>query len=134
MKKLALHWWILIAMGVGIVYGAIAAQAGASDHVVSWIKPFGTLFRNLLKMIAVPLVLFSLVAGVASLGDMSKVRRIGTKTILLDEGSGLVAAGRQRSARLHAVPLGRRDDRRRDRHDRQRPRLRVRRRNRPTRT
>ena len=83
MKKLALHWWILLAMGLGVVYGAMAAQNDMSDHVVLFIKPVGTLFLNLLKMIAVPLVLFSLVAGVASLNDTSKVGRIGGKTIVL---------------------------------------------------
>lgn len=83
MRRLALHWWILIAMGLGVAYGAIAAQNGAAQHVEDWIKPFGTLFLNLLKMIAVPLVLFSLVAGVASLNDTSKIGRIGGKTIAL---------------------------------------------------
>lgn len=83
MPKLALHWWILLAMAAGVVYGILAAQAGASEHVVSWIKPVGTIFLNLLRMIAVPLVLFSLVAGVASLNDSSRVGRIGGKAVLL---------------------------------------------------
>ncbi|MGA0869664.1 MAG: dicarboxylate/amino acid:cation symporter [Planctomycetota bacterium] len=83
MRKLALHWQILIAMALGIGYGLIAAQTGSTQHVDDWIKPFGTLFLNLLKMIAVPLVLFSLVAGVASLDDTSKIGRIGGKTIAL---------------------------------------------------
>jgi proton glutamate symport protein len=83
MRKLALHWQILIAMTLGIAYGLVAAQSGATQHVEDWIKPFGTLFLNLLKMIAVPLVLFSLVAGVASLNDTSKIGRIGGKTIVL---------------------------------------------------
>ncbi|MEY2982748.1 MAG: hypothetical protein RL562_2975 [Planctomycetota bacterium] len=83
MRKLALHWQILIAMALGIGYGLIAAQTGSTQHVDDWIKPFGTLFLNLLKMIAVPLVLFSLVAGVASLDDTSKIGRIGGKTIVL---------------------------------------------------
>lgn len=81
MKKLALHWWILLAMAAGVLYGIFAAKLGATEHVALYIKPFGTLFLNLLKMIAVPLVLFSLVAGVASLNDTSKVGRIGGKTI-----------------------------------------------------
>jgi Na+/H+-dicarboxylate symporter len=82
MKKLALHWWILIGMGLGVVYGIIAAQLDSSQHVIYWIKPFGDLFMDLLRMIAVPLVLFSLVAGVASLNDTAKVGRIGGKTIV----------------------------------------------------
>ena len=73
MKKLALHWWILIAMGLGVGYGVIMAQleqgnpaGNYAEHVEWYIKPIGTLFLNLLRMIAVPLVLFSLAAGVAS--------------------------------------------------------------------
>ncbi len=91
MKKLALHWWILIAMGLGVGYGLIATQFGATQHVLEYVKPIGTLFLNLLKMIAVPLVLFSLVAGVASLNDSSKMGRIGGKSILLYLGTTAVA-------------------------------------------
>ncbi len=91
MKKLALHWWILIAMFAGVVYGIVAANSGSSQHVIDYIKPFGTLFLNLLKMIAVPLVLFSLVAGVASLNDMGKMGRIGGKTIALYLGTTAIA-------------------------------------------
>ncbi len=91
MKKLALHWWILIAMGLGVAYGMVAAETNTTDFVKDWVQPFGTLFMNLLKMIAVPLVLFSLVAGVASLNDTSKVGRIGGKTIALYLGTTAVA-------------------------------------------
>jgi len=83
MPKLAMHWWILIGLVLGVVYGYVAAVNGAPDHVIRYIKPIGTLFLNLLKMIAVPLVLFSLVAGVASLNDTSKLGRIGGKSIVL---------------------------------------------------
>ncbi|MCA8948587.1 MAG: dicarboxylate/amino acid:cation symporter [Planctomycetes bacterium] len=83
-KRLALHWWILIAMIAGVLAGlavvGIAGESGA-EFVATWIKPIGTIFLNLLRMIAVPLVLFSLVAGVASLNDTSKLSRIGGKTI-----------------------------------------------------
>ncbi len=91
MKKLALHWWILIAMVLGIASGMVAAQAGHASFVLTWIAPIGTLFMNLLKMIAVPLVLFSLVAGVASLDDMKKMGRIGGKTVLLYIGTTAIA-------------------------------------------
>ena len=83
MPKLAMHWWILIGLVAGVVYGYVAAVTGHAEHVLGWIAPFGTLFLNLLKMIAVPLVLFSLVAGVASLDDSSKLGRIGGKSIAL---------------------------------------------------
>ncbi len=91
MTKLALHWWILLSMAAGVTYGIVAAQMGHAEHILVWIKPFGTIFLNLLKMIAVPLVLFSLVAGVASLNDTAKVGRIGGKTLVLYLGTTAVA-------------------------------------------
>lgn len=81
MPKLALHWWILIGLLAGVAFGYLAAATGNSGFVLSYVDPFGKLFLNLLKMIAVPLVLFSLVAGVASLNDSSKLGRIGGKSI-----------------------------------------------------
>ena len=83
MPKLAMHWWILIGLAAGVVYGYVAAVTGSPGHVLEYISPIGRLFLNLLKMIAVPLVLFSLVAGVASLNDTSKLGRIGGKSIVL---------------------------------------------------
>jgi Na+/H+-dicarboxylate symporter len=83
MPKLAMHWWILIGLAAGVAYGYVAAVTGNPTHVLEYISPIGRLFLNLLKMIAVPLVLFSLVAGVASLNDTSKLGRIGGKSIAL---------------------------------------------------
>lgn len=80
-KKLALHWKILIGMLVGITYGLIAVNFDMSDFTRDWIKPFGTIFINLLKLIAVPLILFSLVSGIANLKDISKLSRMGLKTV-----------------------------------------------------
>ena len=91
MRKLPLHVWILIALVVGVLYGYVSARVGAADHVLVYIKPLGDLFLNLLRMIAVPLVLFSLVAGVASLRDASKLARIGGKTIALYLGTTAIA-------------------------------------------
>jgi len=82
-RKLALHWWILFALVGGVIFGAAAARLGGAEIVLVYVKPVGTLFFNLLRMIAVPLVLFSLAAGVASLNDMAKLGRIGGKTITL---------------------------------------------------
>jgi len=90
-KGLALHWWILIAMVAGVLFGLVAVWADAGDFVTDWIKPIGTIFLNLLRMIAVPLVLFSLVAGVAGLNDTSKLSRIGGKTIGLYLGTTAIA-------------------------------------------
>lgn len=91
MPKLAMHWWILIGLVLGVVYGYVAAVNGATQHVMDYIQPVGRLFLNLLKMIAVPLVLFSLVAGVASLNDSSKLGRIGGKSIGLYLGTTAIA-------------------------------------------
>tara|TARA_B110000003_G_scaffold127689_1_gene129757 strand:+ start:980 stop:2272 length:1293 start_codon:yes stop_codon:yes gene_type:complete len=81
MKKLALHWKIIIGMVLGVVYGLIANKLGWVDFTNAWIKPWGVIFVNLLKLIAVPLVFASLTKGVASLSDISKLSRIGGKTI-----------------------------------------------------
>ncbi|MDX1958704.1 MAG: dicarboxylate/amino acid:cation symporter [Leptospiraceae bacterium] len=81
MKKIPLHIKILIGMALGAIYGLIAVSSGWTEFTSSYVKPFGTVFLNLLRMIAVPLVFVSLVTGVSSLRDVSKVRRIGTRTI-----------------------------------------------------
>ena len=81
MKKLALHWKIIIGMVFGVMYGLVAAKYGWVDFTNNWIKPWGQIFVNLLKLIAVPLVFASLIKGVASLSDTSKLSRIGGKTI-----------------------------------------------------
>jgi Na+/H+-dicarboxylate symporter len=60
MKKLAMHWKILIGMIVGLLFGLLMKNLEQKGIVVDWIKPFGTIFINLLKMIAVPLIVVSL--------------------------------------------------------------------------
>ena len=60
MKKLALHWKIIIGMILGIIFGFIMNNVeGGKGFVTDWISPFGTIFINLLKLIAVPLILAS---------------------------------------------------------------------------
>ena len=83
MRKLALHWKIIIGMFLGIIYGLIASKFMWIDFTNYWIKPWGVIFVNLLKLIAVPLVFASLVKGVTSLSDISRLSRIGGKTIIL---------------------------------------------------
>ena len=85
------HWRILIALGLGIVYGVVAALAGWGGFTADWIAPFGTIFMRLLLLIAVPLVLASLVTGVASLADLRKLSRIGGRTIAIYVATTLVA-------------------------------------------
>ncbi len=81
MKKIALHWKIIIGMVLGVVYGLLASKLGIVEFTNDWIKPWGKIFINLLKLIAVPLVFASLVKGISSLSDISKLSRIGGKTI-----------------------------------------------------
>ena len=82
MKKLPLHTQIIIGLVLGLIYGILSIQLGWSpEFTAKYIKPFGTIFVNSLKMIAVPLVLASLIVGIANLGDVSKLSRMGGKTI-----------------------------------------------------
>jgi proton glutamate symport protein len=81
--KLPLHWQILTGMFFGLIYGILASTFHWSAFTDDWIAPFGTIFVNLLKLIAVPLVLGSLITGVASLSDLKKLSRIGGKTIAI---------------------------------------------------
>lgn len=68
-------------MTLGVLWGMLASSLGLVDFTLDWIQPFGTIFINLLKLIAVPLVLVSLITGVSSLSDVSRLSRIGSKTI-----------------------------------------------------
>lgn len=76
-----LHWQIIIGLILGLAYGVLAAANGWAEFTADWIAPFGTIFINGLQLIAVPLVLASLITGVASLSDVRKLSRIGGKTI-----------------------------------------------------
>ena len=83
MKKLALHWKILIGMALGILFGAfLSFVPNGSEFIKDYIKPFGTIFINLLKLIAIPLILASLIKGVSDLKDISKLSEMGGRTIL----------------------------------------------------
>ena len=86
-----LHWKIIIGLVLGTIYGIASAVNGWSDFTSDFISPFGTIFLNLLKLIAVPLVVSSLITGVASLSDTTKLSRIGWKTIALYIGTTAVA-------------------------------------------
>ncbi|MDG1395199.1 MAG: dicarboxylate/amino acid:cation symporter [Flavobacteriales bacterium] len=91
MRNLALHWKIIIGMILGVTFGLLAITIGWDQFTDDWIKPFGAIFINLLKLIAVPLVFASLIKGVASLSDISKLSRIGSKTIALYLVSTIIA-------------------------------------------
>lgn len=82
MKKLALHWQILLGMVFGVLFAFILIQfTWGKDVIVDWVKPFGTIFINLLKLIAVPLILASLIKGISDLKDISKLSKMGGRTI-----------------------------------------------------
>ena len=83
MKKIALHWQILLGMAAGVLFGLLAAQLQWKPFVVDWIKPFGTLFINLLKVIAIPLIITSLITGIAGLKDISQLSAIGFRALAL---------------------------------------------------
>ena len=79
--KLKLHWQIIIGLVAGAFFGIFAAVYQLGDFTSDWVTPFGTLFVNLLKLIAMPLVFASLVTGIASLADVRKLSRMGGRTI-----------------------------------------------------
>ncbi len=89
---MALHWKILIGMVLGVIFGFIMNSVdGGKNFVTDWIKPFGTIFINLLKLIAVPLILASLIKGVSDLKDISKIKTMGLRTIFIYILTTLVA-------------------------------------------
>lgn len=83
MKKIPLHIRIFIGMFLGLVLGLVSIYFNLGPFISDWVKPFGTIFINLLKLIAIPLILVSLISGVSNLKDLSKLSRIGGKTISL---------------------------------------------------
>lgn len=81
-KKIPLHTQIIAGLILGLAFGLIVIRTDIpSSFTIDFIKPIGTIFINGLKMIAMPLVLASLIIGVSNLGDISKLSRIGGKTI-----------------------------------------------------
>ncbi len=91
--KLALHWKIIIGLVLGVIWAILSSKLGWSEFTIDWIAPFGTIFINLLKLIAVPLVLFSIISGVAGLGDPASLGRMGAKTLGFYFATTLLAVG-----------------------------------------
>ena len=92
MKSIALHWKILIGMALGVIFGLILSFIdGGGAFIGDYIKPFGTIFINLLKLIAIPLILASLIKGVSDLQDISKLSQMGGRTILTYVTTTLIA-------------------------------------------
>ena len=83
LKNLPLHWKIILGMFLGVSFGFLMSnfdQTG-KDIISDWIKPFGTIFINALKLIAIPLILASLIKGISDLKDISKLSKMGGITI-----------------------------------------------------
>ncbi|MCK5442789.1 MAG: dicarboxylate/amino acid:cation symporter [Maribacter sp.] len=92
MKKLELHWQILIGMVLGLLFGfGMTYTDWGKEFVTDWISPLGTIFIKLLKLIAIPLILASLIKGISDLKDISKFRNIGLRTIVIYIGTTTVA-------------------------------------------
>lgn len=92
MKKLALHWRILIGMLAGVIFAAVLTQFDwGKGFIVDWIKPFGTIFINALKLIAIPLILASLITGIADLNNITQLSRMGLRTLALYLVTTLIA-------------------------------------------
>ena len=81
MKNLPLHIKIVIGLVLGVIWAFLASYMGWNEFTINWIDPFGTIFIRLLKFIAVPLVLFSIISGVSGLKDISRLGKMGGKTL-----------------------------------------------------
>ena len=92
-KKMGLPMQIFLALILGIVVGLVLYFAGAAEFTTSYLKPFGDIFVNLLKFIVVPVVLFSMIDGIISMGDMKKVGSVGWKTVAYFMVTTAIACG-----------------------------------------
>lgn len=85
MKKLPLHTRIFIGMLLGIIAGLIVQNSGLPDEtidsIVSWVKPLGDIFLRMIFMMVIPLIISGLALGIADLGDLKKIGRIGLITL-----------------------------------------------------
>ena len=90
-NKIPVYLQILIGMGAGIVVGMIAVNVNGQQVITDWIKPWGQVFLRLLQLVAVPLVIISLIKGVIELGDISRVSKLGMRTLVLYFITTLVA-------------------------------------------
>lgn len=81
LRRIPLYLQILIAMALGALAGYVLLTTGFTTLVTHWIKPWGTIFIRLLKLIAVPLVFVSLIKGVSQMGDLTRLTQLGLKTV-----------------------------------------------------
>lgn len=81
MKSIALHWKIIIGLVAGVLWALASISLGINSFTLDYLAPFGQIFINLLKLIAIPLVLFSIIMGIVSLNDTATLGRMGIKTL-----------------------------------------------------
>lgn len=93
MKKLPVHIKIIIGLVLGVLYAFSSSALGWNKFTIDWIDPFGIIFIRLLKFIAVPLVLFSIISGISGLSDVTRLGKLGLKTITLYLITTVVAVG-----------------------------------------
>lgn len=94
MRKIALHIQILIGLVLGLLFAVLSIKLGwPASWTVHYIKPFGTVFLNSLKMIAIPLIFASLVVSITSIEDVTKLSRIGGRTFLIYTATTVLAVG-----------------------------------------
>ena len=82
-RRIPLHFQIIIGLVLGVAWAFLSGSLGLKDFTMNWIAPFGDIFINLLKLIAVPLVLFSIISGISGLSDTKSLGRLGIKTLSL---------------------------------------------------
>ncbi|MCB0696184.1 MAG: dicarboxylate/amino acid:cation symporter [Chitinophagaceae bacterium] len=82
-RRIPLHFQIIIGLALGVAWAFLSGYLGLKSFTLNWIAPFGDIFINLLKLIAVPLVLFSIIDGIAGLSDTKKLGRLGIKTLAM---------------------------------------------------
>lgn len=93
MKKLPLHVKIMLGLVAGVIWAFLSSSLGWNQFTITWIDPFGQIFIRMLKYIAVPLVLFSIISGISGLKDMSKLGRMGGKTLGFYLTTTIIAVG-----------------------------------------
>ncbi len=91
LKRLPLHWKIMIGLVLGIGWAFLSSFLGISEFTQNWIAPWGTIFIDLLKLIAIPLILFSIIKGISNLSDVTRLGGLGIKTLLFYVGFTVMA-------------------------------------------
>ena len=80
MRNTPLHTKIILGLILGLIVGITSVFTGIGNFISDWVMPFGTIFVKMLKLVAVPLILVSLISGISNLRDTAKLSRIGSKT------------------------------------------------------